>query len=305
MSSSNKDDIINNIYYDRSGYGSIATTYKDAKEKDKKITLNDVKEWFKKNVEQKKQLRGFNSFVAPHAFFEFQIDLFFINDIPDQKFNIGMICVDIFSKYISVAPLKSKQPPDILAGLMENINKMGGKCEILYSDEEGSLNNQSVIDYLKEEKIELHRTRTHAAFAERGVRTIKKMLYDRVEADEKKGKQSIQWTDYIFEILLTYNNKMVHSAHKFTPKDARKPSNELKVKFNLTMNAKRNRLYPDVDTGDKVKIYRKKGVGEKERTSTWSANTYTVEKIEKKLNQNYYYVEGQARPYLRHEILKV
>ena len=107
-----------------------------------------------------------------------------------------------------------------------------------------------------------------------------------------------------FEILLTYNSKMVHSAHKFTPKDARKPSNELKVKFNLTMNAKRNRLYPDVDTADKVKIYRKKGVGEKERTSKWSANTYTVEKIEKKLNQNYYYVNGQTRPYLRHEFFE-
>ena len=305
MSSSNKDDIINSIYYDRSGYGSVATTYKDAKEKDKNITLNDVKEWFKKNVEQKKQLRGFNSFVAPRAFYEFQIDLFFINDLPDQKFRIGMICVDIFSKYLNVAPLKSKQPPDILAGLLENIKKMGGKPSILYSDAEGSLNNQSVMDYLKEEKIELHRTRTHAAFAERGVRTFKKMLYDRVEADEKKGKENIQWTDYIFEILLTYNNKMVHSATKFTPKDARKPSNELKVKLNLGMNAKRNRLYPDVETGDKVKIFRKKGVGEKERTSTWSANTYTVERTEKKLNQNYYHIDGNPRAFLRHEILKV
>ena len=116
---------------------------------------------------------------------------------------------------MNVAPLKSKQPPDILAGLIENINKMGGKSSILYSDEEGSLNNQSVIDYLKEEKIELHRTRTHAAFAERGVRTFKTMLYDRVEADEKRGKNNIQWTDYMFEILLTYNQKMVHSATKF------------------------------------------------------------------------------------------
>ena len=132
------------------------------------------------------------------------------------------------------------------------------------------------------------------------------MLYDRVDADEKRRKQLIQWTDYIFEILLTYNNKMVHSATNFTPKDARKPSNELKVKLNLSMNAKRNRLYPDVETGDKVKMFRKKGVGEKERTSTWSANTYTVERIEKKLNQNYYYVEGNlSRPYLRFELLKV
>ena len=29
----NKDDIIKSIYFDRSGFGSVATTYKDAKKK--------------------------------------------------------------------------------------------------------------------------------------------------------------------------------------------------------------------------------------------------------------------------------
>ena len=52
--SDNKNDIISKIYFDRSGFGSIQTTYKDAKAKEPTITLNDVKEWFKKNVEQKK-----------------------------------------------------------------------------------------------------------------------------------------------------------------------------------------------------------------------------------------------------------
>ena len=40
------------------------------------------------------------------------------------------------------------------------------------------------------------------------------MLYKRVEAAEKKGKENIQWIDYNLEILLTYNDKMVHSATK-------------------------------------------------------------------------------------------
>ena len=86
MANINKNDIISKTYYDRSGYGSITTTYKDAKQKEQSITLNDVKEWFQKNIEQKKQLRGKNSFISPHPYFEFQLDLFFINDIPNQKF---------------------------------------------------------------------------------------------------------------------------------------------------------------------------------------------------------------------------
>ena len=92
-----------------------------------------------KRTEQKKQLSGNHSFIAPHPYFEFQLDLFFINDIPKQKFKVGMVLIDIFTSYSTVIPVKSKQPPDIIAGVMEGIQKMKGKPEIIYSDEEGSL----------------------------------------------------------------------------------------------------------------------------------------------------------------------
>ena len=48
MANINKHDIISKIYYDKSGYGSITTTYKDAKQKEQSITLNDVKEMVSK-----------------------------------------------------------------------------------------------------------------------------------------------------------------------------------------------------------------------------------------------------------------
>ena len=82
MANINKNDIVRKIYHDKSGYGSIATTYKDAKQKEQSITLNDVKEWFQKNIEQKKQLRGTNSFVAPHPYFEFQLGFFLLMTYP-------------------------------------------------------------------------------------------------------------------------------------------------------------------------------------------------------------------------------
>ena len=191
--SSNKQKIINDIYFDRSGFGSRATTLKDAPEKDKSITKENVEEFFRKNVEEKRKPRGENSFVAPHSFFEFQLDLFFIskNDLEHQKFRIGLVLIDIFSKYATVIPIKSKEPPDMLAGIMEGLEKMGDKPKMFYSDEEGSLYSKTVIEYLEGEKIEIHRTRGHPAFAERFIRTYKDMLFKRVEADEKKGKENI------------------------------------------------------------------------------------------------------------------
>ena len=302
-----KQDIISNIYYDRSGFGSKATTLKDSREKDKTITMKDVEEFFKTNVEEKRKMRGENSFIAPHSNWEYQVDLFFIskNDLEKQKFRIGLVLVDIFSKYAAVIPIKSKEPPDVLAGIMEGLHKMGDKPKMFYSDEEGSLYSKPIIEYLEGEKIEIHRTRGHPAFAERFIRTYKDMRFKRVEADEKKGKENIQWIDYNLEILLTYNNKMVSSATKMTPLEARKKKNEFEVKLNISLQAKRNRTYPEIEVGDSVKIMRKKGISEKERTSHWLKTRQTVQRIDKKIGQNYYYLEDENRGYLRHELLKV
>ena len=98
---------------------------------------------------------------------------------------------------------------------------------------------------------------------------------------------------------------MKHSVTGFTPKEARKPSNQFNVKLNLAMKGKKNRVYPDLDVGDEVKIFRKRKPNEKERVSNWSQNIYTIENIENKLGQDYYRVEGNSRQYLRFELLKV
>ena len=168
-----KQEIIANVYYDRSGYGSRAQTLKESREKDKSITKDDVEEFFKNNVEEKRKQRGVNSFVAPHAYHTLQIDLFFISkkDLENQKFRAGLVLVDVFSKFSSVVPIKSKEPPDFLAGLMQGLNQMDKNPELLYGDDEGSLNSHVVNEYLTKEKIELHRTRGQG---ERNIRKRKK-----------------------------------------------------------------------------------------------------------------------------------
>ena len=105
-----KQDTISSIYYDRAGFGSRAQTLKDSRVKDTTTTKEDVEELFKKNVEEKRKPRGENSFVAPHAHFEYQVDLFFIskNDLESQKFRIGLVLIDIFSKYVLLYPLRVK-----------------------------------------------------------------------------------------------------------------------------------------------------------------------------------------------------
>ena len=74
---SEKQKIINDVYFDRAGFGSKSRTLEEAREKDKTITMYDINEFFRKNVDQKRKPSGSNSFVAPHSAYEYQMDLFF------------------------------------------------------------------------------------------------------------------------------------------------------------------------------------------------------------------------------------
>ena len=211
---SSKQKIINDIYFDRAGFGSKKTTLADARKKDNTITMADVEDFFRKNVEIKKQPRGYNSFVAPHNNHTYQLDLFFISseDIETtQKFRAGLVLIDVLSKYAVVIPIKSKTPPDIIAGTMEGLQKMKAKPKIIYTDDERGIASSDFKEFVDGEDIELYRTRGHPAFAERLIRTFKDKLFKRVENDEKKGKQNIQWIDYITEIMLTYNKAKNHN----------------------------------------------------------------------------------------------
>ena len=75
---------------------------------------------------------------------------FFINDVPDQKFKVGMACIDIFSKYAVVVAIKSKKEGDVAAGILECLNKMNNNPQIIYNDDEGALKTEAMQKYFKE-----------------------------------------------------------------------------------------------------------------------------------------------------------
>ena len=53
---------------------------------------------------------------------------------------------------------------------------------------------------------------------------------------------------------------MISSVTNFTPAEARKPDNHILVQINLDSNRNQTRRYPDINVGDKIKIYKKKNI---------------------------------------------
>ena len=198
----------------------------------------------------------------------------------------------------------SKQEADVASGILEALNKMEDKPKFIYTDDEGSFSSVAVKDILKKRNITHIISRNHAPVAERAIRTFKDMLYKRIDNDINNGKNNIQWHTYIYiyPILLTQNNKNEHRSTGMTPAEATKSENETSVRIALETNAKRNRKYPTLEVGDKVKIFTKRKVGEKERVPIFPTNKYEVESIDKKHGLNFFTVNN--RQYMRNELLK-
>ena len=80
---------------------------------------------------------------------------------------------------------------------------------------------------------------------------------------------------------------------------------ELEVKPNIALQSVSKKKYPELDAGDKVKIYRKKDKLDKESVSVWLPTIHTMKDVKGSMGQKLFHLEDKAKAYLRHEMLKV
>ena len=171
----------------------------------------------------------------------------------------------------------------------------------VYSDDDGAFKSK-VKEFFDGEGINHIITSTHANVIERWIRTLKNGIHDRVRFT--KGK----WEDMLTIVVNKYNSTL-HSSTKVKPNDAHDDKNSPDVAMQLTLNSTNKRLYPNINAGDDVKIYdsgQGKYANRKETKSKWSETTYKVEKVDRDINLNKYYVlENLNRSYNRNELLLI
>ena len=307
-----KDDVIKSVYKDKSGFGSVMSTYLKARDVDKSITLKDVKNWFYTNVDNIDKAKGYNSYINNAPYQEYQMDLIFFGK-EDDNLNAALSMIDIFSKFAVVIPMKNKEGPTIAAAIMEGVNRMNPDKHpnMIYCDSDSLFTKPYFFELMKETlKIPVYVTKHAPMVVERFNRTFKSMIWKRLKASQVQrinGKQNEKtWRDFVNDVLLTYNYQMVSSVTGLTPNDARKKENILQTKVNLEMHRHSTRRYPEINVGDNVKVfYKKKTQAKKEHLSNWSEEKYKVDRISESMGQKYYHLQGKTRTYLRHDLLKV
>ena len=219
------------------------------------------------------------------------IDEIFAADLVEiQKFsklNKGyrylLTCIDIFSKFSWVIPLKDKRGITIKQALQRIFKQR--KPKFLWTDRGTEFYNKQVQDLLNENNIKLYSTNNSeikSSVIERFNRTFKNMMYKKFTENNNTIFYNI-----LDELVNNYNNKY-HSTIKMSPIEGSKKINEKKIK-NIYNFEKTNKL-GKFKIGDRVRISLEKNIFEKGYDTNWTQEIFVIYDI-KYSNVPYYYLK--------------
>ena len=204
-----------------------------------------------------------------------------------SKLNKGyrylLTCIDIFSKFAWVIPLKDKKGITIKNALQKIFNKR--KPKFLWTDRGTEFYNKQVQDLLNENNIKLYSTNNSeikSAVIERFNRTFKNMMYKKFTENNNTIFYNI-----LDELVNNYNNKY-HSTIRMSPIEGSKKVNEIKIKniYNFEKTKKPGKF----KIGDRVRISLEKNIFEKGYDTNWTQEIFEIYDI-KYSNVPYYYLK--------------
>ena len=194
-----------------------------------------------------------------------------------------LTCIDIFSKFAWVIPLKDKRGITIKNALEKIFNER--KPKFLWTDRGTEFYNKQVQDLLNENNIKLYSTNNSeikSAVIERFNRTFKNMMYKKFTENNNTIFYNI-----LDELVNNYNNKY-HSTIKMTPIEGSKKVNENKIKniYNFEKTKKPGKF----KIGDRVRLSLEKNIFEKGYETNWTQEIFEIYDI-KYSNVPYYYLK--------------
>ena len=134
MSRLEKEKVLEKIYDDvDEGFGSVRDLYEKVKKVDAGITLDMVSKWMK--AQPNKQVSGYkiyNSYNAPFPKYEFQMDTMVLSSLlrdvgstVKNQLNMGLVCIDIFSKTCHIVPIENNDADTVYNAVMDCFKVLG------------------------------------------------------------------------------------------------------------------------------------------------------------------------------------
>ena len=254
--------------------------YHALKKKDAKVKRPALKKWMESqetytlhHPARKRYPR--NKVVSGGIDDIWQMDLVDMRNIVrfNKNYKYMITCIDVFSKYAWVIPLKSKNAQDVLKGFKNIVETSHRKPNRIQVDQGKEFLNKDMNKYLEKQKIVLYTLNSEqkASVIERFNRTLKEKMYRYFTA-----KGIYNYIDVIDDILNVYNNSY-HRSIKLAPNKVTK-ENEEDVRNNL-YNVKDEFVNFKFKIGDYVRISKNKRLFEKGYTPNWTREIFEILEI--------------------------
>ena len=276
------DEYLTQLYYNpkRSGaLGGVERLYRDVKKDGKyDISRAQLKKWLMKQdtyTLHKPARRHYkrNSVIVGGIDELWQMDLADMQTMAAENdgYRYLLVCIDVFSKYLWVIPLKAKTGPALVTAF-KKILESGRKPEKIQTDQGIEFFNKHFKELMKKEEIHLYNTynETKASVVERVIRTLKTRMWRYFTA-----KKTMRYTEVLQDLVDSYNRSKHRSIQKKPINVTQK--NEREVWH--TLYGEREKEGPvkyKFEVGDQVRISKMKRTFEKGYLPNFSKEIFTV-----------------------------
>ena len=271
-------------------FSGLNKFYKEAKKVIPKLTRKDIRKWSQTSntyTIHKSARKNFNR----ERIFTRGIDYLWEIDLVEvqfmQKENDGyrylLMCIDTFSKYAWVRPLRNKTSSEVSKAFKSIIEDRKPK-KVQY-DQGMEFKNKEFQKLLREYDIISYEARndTKAAIVERFNRTFKNKMYRYLTAEN-----TLRYIDVLQDLIESYNNTY-HRSIKMKPINVNE-ENEKKVHKTL-LPINRMKAKSKYKIGDYVRLSRKKRMFSKEHSPNWTEEIFIIRNINLKSQPVTYYVK--------------
>ena len=276
------DEYLSQVYYNpkrTGGLGGVERLYRDVKKDGKyDISRAQLKKWLMKQdtyTLHKPARRHYkrNRVIVGGIDELWQMDLADMQSISTDNggYRYLLVCIDVFSKFVWVIPLKNKTGPALVKGF-RTILESGRKPKKIQTDQGTEFFNKHFKALMKEEEIQLYNiyNETKASVVERVIRTLKTRMWRYFTA-----KKTMRYIDVLPDLVDSYNRSKHRSIQK-KPINVTQ-NNEREVWH--TLYGKRENKEPikyKFEVGDQVRISKMKRAFEKGYLPNFSKEIFTV-----------------------------
>jgi len=241
-----------------SGIGNVFNYYNRQVPLEKIKKLLSGNESYTLHKEFHKQQR--NITYKHYKRYQFQMDLVEVQHLASKNDGVRYLlnCIDIFTRYAFVRPLKDKSASTVLNAFKSILEEAVTKPYMIVMDKGTEFTNRIFKDFCDRHNIKLinPQASVHAAFIERFNRTLQLLMYKFMTDNETE-----RYIEVLPKLVQTYNNR-THRMIKTTPAKAETNESGEHLQLALIQQEQVKKITPrkpKLKIGSYVRIAKQKG----------------------------------------------